>query len=123
MKIDLSPSSFISMSPERWQQIERLYHAARERPAAARTAYLVEACPDDESLRREVELLLSANEQASGFLTAPALQLEAQDLAAEKATAPLGSLLGQQLSHYKILSRIGAGGMGEVYLARDASLE
>ena len=53
----------------------------------------------------------------------PALQLDAQDLAAEKAGALPGSLIGRQLSQYKILSRIGAGGMGEVYLARDAKLE
>src|SRR5262249_8912925 len=111
------------MSPERWQQIERLYYATLERPAAERAAYLSGACPGDESLRRQVELLLAANERASGFLSVPAMQLEAQNLAAEKVTAPLGSLIGQELGHYKILSRIGAGGMGEVYLARDARLE
>ncbi|MBI1764073.1 MAG: serine/threonine protein kinase, partial [Acidobacteria bacterium] len=112
------------MTPERWQRIEQLYHDALECPANERAAWLVSVCGDDAEVRREVELLLAANDQASGFLTAPALQLAAQSLAAdEKPTKPLGAAIGQQLSHYKILARIGAGGMGEVFLARDASLE
>jgi serine/threonine protein kinase len=111
------------MTPERWQHIERLYHAALEHAADERAAYLAEACAEDEALRREVEVLLAANAQASGFLTRPAIGVEARDLVAEKPTAPLDSPVGQQLNHYKILSRIGAGGMGEVYLARDTRLE
>ena len=112
------------MTPERWQRIEELYHEALERPANERIAWLASACGGDAELRREIEALLAANDQAEGFLTAPALQLAAQSLAAdEQPTQPLSPAIGVKLSHYKILARIGAGGMGEVYLARDARLE
>ncbi len=108
------------MTPERWQQIEQLYHAALTRAPVERAAFLALVCAADESLRHEVEVLLAANAEASGFLTLPALQCEAQQMAAE---TPPGLAIGQQLGHYKILAPIGAGGMGEVYLARDARLE
>lgn len=109
------------MKSARWQRIEQLYHAALEREAEQRASFLVEACPDDAALRSEVEALLAANEQARGFMPAPALELEPRQLAAE-TPAPSGVQVGQELSHYKILSRIGAGGMGEVYLAEDTKL-
>jgi eukaryotic-like serine/threonine-protein kinase len=111
------------MEPGRWQRIEQLYHAALERDAAQRTSFLVEACADDAALRREVEVLLAANDQASEFLATPALELEAKNLAAESLGPLLGVQVGQELSHYTILSRIGAGGMGEVFLAQDHILE
>ena len=111
------------MNPERWQRIEQLYHAALERAANQRSAFLAEASADDDGLRREVEVLLAANEQAGGFLATPALEQEAKELAAENRDAIPTLQVGQELSHYKILARIGAGGMGEVFLARDTILE
>jgi len=111
------------MKPERWQRIEHLYHAALERDADQRASFLAEACADDVSLRREIEALLAANDEASSFLAAPALELEAKRLAAETPAAAMAVEVGQELSHYKILSRIGAGGMGEVFLAQDKILE
>ena len=111
------------MDLERWQRIEQLYHAALERDAAQRDAFLAEACADDDALRREIKALLAANDKASGFLATPALELEAKRLAAEMPAVALALKAGQELSHYKILSRIGAGGMGEVFLAQDKILE
>jgi serine/threonine protein kinase len=111
------------MEHERWQRIEQLYHAALERDAEQRASFLAEACADDESLHNEVEMLLAANEQASGFLATPALEFEAKNLAAEKLPDSLGIRVGQELSHYKILARIGAGGMGVVWRARDTRLD
>src|SRR5581483_331573 len=105
------------LSPERWQQVEALDHAALERPPAKRAAWLAAHCPDAE-LRREVESLLAYDEQAADFIEAPALEMAARDVAeAQRRRAP-----GQQLGAYKILSPLGEGGMGEVYLAEDPRL-
>jgi len=111
------------MKPERWHRIEQLYHAALERPADQRGAFLGEACTDDVKLRGEVEMLIAANEQVGGFLAMPALELEAKNIAAENSKETLAVQLGQEFSHYRIFSRIGAGGMGEVFLARDTRLD
>ena len=106
------------MTAERWQQISQVYHAALERDANQRTAFLKDACAGDNALRQEVESLLAHERTAEGFLAVPALELAAQGL----ATSSHRSLMGRQLGPYKILSWIGAGGMGEIYRARDATL-
>jgi serine/threonine protein kinase len=111
------------MNPERWNRIEQLYHAALERPPDQREAFLVQACANDARLRTEVEMLIAANDQAGGFLAAPALDLEAKRIAADKSSPTYAIQLGQELNHYRIVSRIGAGGMGEVFLARDNRLD
>jgi serine/threonine protein kinase/Tfp pilus assembly protein PilF len=107
------------MKPERWQQIDRLLEEALERPPAQRAAFLDEACAGDEELRREVEAVLQAHQQAGSFLAAPALEAVAKAVAREQAQ----SLTGRRLSHYQVLSLLGAGGMGEVYRAQDTRLD
>jgi serine/threonine-protein kinase len=106
------------MTPERYQQIGQLFRVALELEPSQRAAFLAEACAGDEALRREVESLLSSHEQATAFIAAPALAVAAQGLA--EASAP--SLIGERIGHYQILSQLGAGGMGEVYLAEDQRL-
>ena len=104
---------------DRWRQIEQLYHAARGREASHRAAYLHEVCAGDDALRREVESLLAEESRAEQFLETPALEIVGKVLAEHQSQS---SLVGQQLGTYKIVSLLGAGGMGEVYQARDSKL-
>ena len=110
------------MTPERLRQIEELYHSAREREPNERGAFLAEACSDDEELRREVESLLAQCDSEGppgGLLAQPAIEVAA-NLLAEETVPPLTA--GTQLGPYKIESPLGAGGMGQVYKARDTRL-
>jgi eukaryotic-like serine/threonine-protein kinase len=106
------------MSPERWRAIDELLEAALERRPEERAAFLAETCADDEELRREVETLLAAHDRASSFMVAPALEVAAKALGQGQAALPAGSTL----NHYRVLSLLGAGGMGAVYLAQDTRL-
>ena len=104
---------------ERWATVKRLHQAALECAASQRAAFLDEACGGDDALRREVESLLAYEPVASSFMEAPAVDIAAKSLHG-RLDAPL---VGQTLSHYHVESLLGAGGMGEVYLARDPRLE
>lgn len=105
------------LSPERWQIAERIFHDALERPLAERPAFVTSSCGGDEDLRLEVESLLASD--SSHDAGSALLKEVVADWASEavpKATA------GQEIGGYRVVSLLGEGGMGEVYLADDLSL-
>ena len=105
-------------SQDRWQRIERLYNDALDRDTADREAFLAQACGDDESLRQEVRSLLGYERAAEQFLERPALAEAARTLA--RNARP--TLTGRRFAEYDVVALVGAGGMGEVYRARDRRL-
>ena len=112
-----NPLATAFMTSDRWEEINRLYNAAVEVEAKERTSFLEKACEGDQELRREVESLLAYDQQAQQLLDRPAMQMAAEKLAGEPP-----SLVGRKLGPYQIQVVLGAGGMGEVYKAKDTRL-
>jgi serine/threonine-protein kinase len=84
--------------------------------------FLTGACGGEDELRREVESLLRAHDKAGKYFAAPAMEVAVGLLAEQKNPSLAPSLIGRSISHYQVLSLLGAGGMGEVYLAQDTQL-
>jgi len=106
------------MTSERWQRVDEIFQAAIELRAEERPAFVERTCAGDEELRREVESLITADEQGLSFVDEPAFQVAASLL----ATGEPQLAEGQAIGHYEIIGPIGRGGMGEVYLAKDKLL-
>ncbi|HEX8748379.1 MAG TPA: protein kinase [Pyrinomonadaceae bacterium] len=103
------------MSSERWRQLEEIFQTALDMPAAERASYVVKACAGDEELRRQVEALLAQNDEAGTFLDEPLYEHSGVQALADLIDDD--PVIGQRIGAYKVVSQIGRGGMGAVYLA------
>ena len=112
------------MEPERWRRVEELYYSALKVPASQRTAFLKDECQDDNSLREEIESLLSCESSVADFMESPAFDVAAKLMAEDKANESATDLVKVDtvLSRFCVMEKLGSGGMGVVYKAEDTKL-
>src|SRR5215831_10709315 len=107
------------MTPERWQKVEAVLQAALDHEPAGRAAFLQHECSDDRELWEEATALVAAHDVAGEFLEEPAIAKDAQ-LITNQDELKIGD---REIGPYQIMRRIGRGGMGEIYLAKDIRLD